>query len=419
MRKLLSVLLAVILISGLMGSFAMAEDVTITLMHNKVEIDSAIQAFAAAYSEATPGVTVKIETIGGGADYGGSLKAKVQADQMPDIFVIEGDGGYQVWKDYFADLSDEPWVGDTDLAYVGDGKVIGFPVAIEGFGLGYNKEILEKAGVDPSSITTFSAMKAAFEKIDGMKDELGLDAVVSMGASISGGLWWVGQHNFCAYLGGGLAADDDSIISLFKEGKVDEERLADYANYVKLLYDYADQEILTNGNYDAQVSSFAQGKTAFIHQGNWIDPNMKQLGVTFPMGYVPHAFTDKQEITGLFLFAPSFYCVNKDSKNLQAAKDFLTYMATTPEGADYMVNQAGMVPAFKSVELLPSGDFSKALVEANAKGGNYTVRFGEMPDGFTLNYLAPAYDMFAQDTSGDALDNFIADVIAAIAEHGQ
>lgn len=65
--------------------------------------------------------------------------------------------------------------------------------------------------------------------------------------------------------------------------------MADYAAYVKLLFDYADQDILTNGNYDAQVSSFAQGKTAFINQGNWVDPNMKQLGVTFKMGYISTA----------------------------------------------------------------------------------------------------------------------------------
>jgi raffinose/stachyose/melibiose transport system substrate-binding protein len=51
----------------------------------KVEIDSALQAFAAAYSEATPGVTVKIETLGGGADYGGALKAKLQAARCPPV----------------------------------------------------------------------------------------------------------------------------------------------------------------------------------------------------------------------------------------------------------------------------------------------------------------------------------------------
>ncbi len=413
MRRSLCMFLALVLLAAFLAVPVGAEGVSLLLMSNKVEIEPALQGFAKTYAEKT-GVALTIETYGGGADYAGQLKAKVQADQMPDIFVIEGDGGYQIWKDYCEDLSGEPWVADTDLSYIGDdGKVVGFPVAVEGFGLGYNKDILDKAGIDPATITTYSKMKEAFEKLDSMKAELGLDAVVAMGASVSGGLWWVGQHNFCAYLGGGLDAGDDSIIKLFKQGKVDEARLARYANYVKLLYDFADQEILTNGNYDAQVSSFAQGKTAFIHQGNWIDPNMKQMGVTFPMGYVPHCMDDEQEYTGLFLFPPSFYCVNKNSKNVQAAKDMLAFMASTPEGADYMVNQAGMVPAFKSIALQPAGDFSKALVAAQAKGGNYAVRFGQMPDGFTLDKLAPAYDLFAQDTT--QIDAFIADITAAVA----
>lgn len=413
MRKLMSLMLVALMIVGAMGSVAFAEDVTITLSHNKVEIDSAIQAFAAQYSEATDGVTVKIETIGGGADYAGSLKAALASGSMPDIFVIEGIGGYEVWKEYIADLSDEPWLADTDLAFMVDGKAYGFPVAIEGYGLAYNADILEKAGIDPETLTNIDAVRAAFEKIDSMKEELGLDAVVSMGSSLVGQLTWVtGNHNFAVYLGVGLDYDDDSIAQLTLEGKVDEARLNQYAEYVKLLFDYADQDILLNGNYDAQVASFATEKTAFLHQGNWIDPNLKQLGVEFNCGYIPHAFS-KEDTAGLLLFAPSWYCVNSQSPNAQAAKDFLTYMATTEEGANYMVNEAGMVPAFKSVTALPDGQLSQALVAANAKGGNYGVRFGEMPDGFGMNTLAPIYELLAQGAIDTA--TFVTMITAEIA----
>lgn len=417
MKKILSTLLVLMLAVCLLAPAAMAEDVTITLFHNKVEIDSAIQAFAAAYSESHPGVTVKIETLGGGADHATALKAKSQANQMPEIFVIEGQGNYDLWQDYISDLSDQPWVADTDVAFTVDGKVVGFPVSIEGFGLGYNAEILEKAEIDPATLTNIAAVTAAFEKLDSMKADLGLDAVVAMGASVAGGMTWVtGNHDFSIYLGGGLAADDTSIIDLFNQGKVDEARLTQYAKYVKLLFDYSDHDALVNGNYDNQIAAFAQAKTAFIHQGNWIDPNLKQLNVTFPIGYIPHAFME-EDTTGLFLFAPSFYVVNSQAPeaNQQAAKDFLTYMATTPEGADYIVNQAGMVPAFKSIDLKPTGGFSLALMEANAKGGNYAVRFGEMPDGFGMNTLGPVFELFAQDTSGEALNYFVQDVTNAVA----
>ena len=389
------------------------KDITINMFQLKVEIKDALDGYAASYSAAHPGVTVKVETLGGGGDYGGALKAKSQAGQMPDIFQIEGRGHYEVWKDYIADLSAEPWVKDTDLAFKVDGKVLGFPVAIEGYGLAYNADILAKAGIDPASLTTRAAYEKAFKTLDAKKKELGISAPVSMAASVAGGMWWVaGQHNLACYWGGGLPFDDTSVIQKALKGEMDEPRFTQYAKYVQLLFKYADRNILLNGSYDDQVGAFAQGKTAFLHQGNWVDPNLKQLGVTFKIGYAPHAFLDTEE-KGLYLFAPSWYVVNSKSPNAQAAKAFLAAMATTPEGHDYMVNKAGMIPAFKSVTLKPSGQLSQELMAANARGGNYGVFFGMLPDGAGQNVFAPVYDLFAQNPNN--LSQFIADMKKAIA----
>jgi len=395
------------------GGAKKSKEVTVNMFQLKVEIKDAIDAYAAKYTAANPGVTVKVETLGGGGDYGGALKAKSQAGQMPDIFVIEGLGGYNIWKDYIADLSAEPWVKDTDLAMKVDGKVVGFPVAIEGYGLAYNADILQKAGIDPATLTTRAAYEKAFKLLDSKKGELGIDAPVSMAASVAGGMWWVAaQHNLAAYWGGGLAFDDTSVIEKALKGELDDARFMQYAKYLQLLFKYANKKILLNGSYDDQVGAFAQGKTAFLHQGNWVDPNMKQLGVTFKMGYAPHAFLDAEE-AGLYLFAPSWYCVNPKSPNVDAAKAFLTAMATTPDGHDYMVNQAGMIPAFKSVTLKPSGQLSQALMAANAKGGNYGVFFGMLPDGAGQNVFGPIFDLFAQNP--DKIDQFVADVKKAVA----
>lgn len=395
------------------GNKEAASGTVVNLFQLKVEIKDALDAYAAKYSAANPGVTVKIETLGGGADYGGALKAKAQAGQMPDIFVIEGRGGYEIWKDYAADLSKEPWVADTDLAFTVDGKVYGFPVAIEGYGLAYNAEILNKAGIDPAKLTTRKAYEEAFKILDAKKAELGITAPVSMAASVAGGMWWVAaQHNLAVYWGGGLDFNDTTYIDMALQGKLDDARFRQYAQYLQLLYKYADQKVLLNGSYDDQVGLFAQGKTAFLHQGNWVDPNLKQLGVNFRIGYAPHAFLDTEE-TGLFLFAPSWYLVNAKSPNAEAAKAFLRAMAGTPEGHDYMVNQAGMIPAFKSVTLQPAGQLSQALMAANAKGGNYGVFFGMLPDGAGQNVFGPIFDLFAQNQNN--IEQFITDMKNAVA----
>ncbi len=413
MKKVLSIVLALTMVLSL-ALVAHAEGTTITYMNNKVEIDQQLKDYAAKYEAAT-GVKVVINTVGGGADYQGQIKAEKASGNMPDIFIIEGPATYEVWKDNISDLSDQPWVSDTDVAFKNpEGKVVGFPAAIEGYGLGYNAELLEKAGIDPATLTTIDAYKAAFEKLDGMKADLGIDAVVSMAASVTNGMTWVtGLHNINIYLTCGLAYDDTSIIDLMLEGKVDDARFQEYADYVGLLFQYSDKTVLLEGNYDAQAAAFANGKTVFIHQGNWLDPTLNTLGVSFDIGYAPHAFS-KTATDGILVAPPSWLAVS-NGPNAEAAKAFVASIAGTPEGHDYMVTQAGMVPAFKSVTLQPSGPLSKAMMQWASSGKIYNWQQYKMPDGFGMNTLGPIYELYANGTADQAtFIQMMKDAIATI-----
>jgi raffinose/stachyose/melibiose transport system substrate-binding protein len=318
----------------------------------------------------------------------------------PEIFVFEGKAGYEDAKrsGRLSDLSGEPWVRDTDVAYVdpADGEVIGFPVAIEGWGVGYNKALLARAGIDPKTLVNAAAIRAAFERIDSMKSQLGIDAVVSMVAG-PGMTWVTGLHGVNAYLALGLPYNNSTrYIDMLLRGQVDNARLAKYAEYYNLLFRYSNRNTLLTGGYDQQLGDYAVGKTVFIHQGNWTDPTFKELGITFEMGYIPHAFLD-ETTDGIFVGAPSWYIVNSKSKNAGEAKKFLVAMAGTPEGHDYMVNKAGMVPAFKSVRLKPAGQLSIAVQEWASQGKIYAWQQNEMPDGFGMNTLGP---IFAQMAAG-------------------
>ncbi|NLE69843.1 MAG: carbohydrate ABC transporter substrate-binding protein, partial [Clostridiales bacterium] len=72
MRKFLSLALVAVMFLGLAVLPANAEgEVAIEVFQLKVEINEAITNFTKRYSENTPGVTVSVETLGGGADYGG------------------------------------------------------------------------------------------------------------------------------------------------------------------------------------------------------------------------------------------------------------------------------------------------------------------------------------------------------------
>ena len=367
----------------------------ITLINNKIEIDAPLRAFAELYEEQT-GVVVNIQSFGGESPYAPALAALLNAGTEPEIFVFEGLAGFEEARDSdrLYDLSDQPWVNDTDMAYYDDeGRVVGFPVAVEGWGLGYNVEILEQAGVDPATMVNIDGIRAAFEQVESMKDELGLDAVVSMAAG-PGMTWVTGLHAVNAYLSLGLDYDDTSIIDMMLDGDVDTARLTAFAEYYNLIFEHSESNTLLIGGYDQQLGDFAVGRTAFIHQGNWVDPTFDELGVDFEMGYVPHAFLS-ETTDGIFVGAPSWYLVNAQSDNIEAALDFLNFMASSPEGHEYMVVHAGMVPAFHSVTLSPDGPLSRAVQEWSSGGRVYAWHQNEMPSGFGMNTLGPIFTQMA------------------------
>ena len=408
MKKILVLVLA--LVMALSAVSALAD---ITIVQNKVEIDAALQEYAAEFSK-DAGYNVKVITAGGSSDYNTALKAEFASGKEPDIFVIEGPTGYELYKDKIADMTGAEWTQFTAAAYMDGDKVVGFPVAVEGYGMAYNKDILDKAGIDPATLTNVDVYQAAFEKLDSMKEELGLDAVVSMVAGTAPGMTWVtGLHNFNVYLTVGLDRNDTSIIDQVLEGKVDEERFHAYCEYVALIFKYSDPEMLINGTQDMQLAAFANGKTAFYHQGNWMDPNIVALNVDFPMAYAPHAFLH-EDTDGILVNAPSWYVVNQNAGNVEQAVDFLNALALSEAGQDYMVNKAAMVPAFTNVTLEPATPLSKSVMEWNAAGKTYSWQQYKLPDGFGMGTLGPIYEMLANGTVDEA--GFEEMMKAAIAE---
>jgi len=388
MKRMLVILAALALVAG--SAFAQG----ITLAQGKPEIDAALKAYAAVWSKAN-NVPVTIKSVGGssGTDLGTQLKADLAAGDMPDIFAINGLEDYKEWAALTLDLSGEAWVKNTSVAFKSEGKVFGFPVAVEGWGLAYNADILKKAGIDPATLNNLGAYKAAFAKLDGMKAQLGIKSVVSMAAALDMG-WVVAHHNFNSLLSNGLKYGDLSVTNDLLAGKVDKKRLSEYADWVELLFKYADKTVLTTGNYDSQVGAFATGQAVFLHQGNWVDPNMKDAKATFKMGFAPHG-SMAAKTDGIFVSPPSYYVVNKNSKNVAAAKKFLNDLVFTEAGNKYIVQDAGMIPAFSNIKLSPEGQLSKSVQAWVAAGKVYSWNQYNFTGDFRDKTLAPIYNQFA------------------------
>ena len=391
----------------------------IRLFNGKIEIAEPLEHAAKAYEEAT-GKHVEVESLGGGVDLQATLKQYYQAGNMPEIFVFEGAPDLANWTGMVVDMSDQEWAKDTDAGFVDEsGALVGFPYTTEAIGLAYNKSILEKAGVDPASITGPESMKAAFEKIDSMKDELGITAVIGYCANATELYWSTGQHLFGQYLDAGLARDDTTYFDLLMQGKLDQERFTAFAEMVDLFNQYSDPALLVSGNYDMQVSGFAAGKYAFVTQGSWIGSSLTNqykdqyaAAGNFECGYVPYAFIEG--IDTILTNAPSHWAVYKDG-NVAEAEEFLNWLAG-PDGQQIMVQEAGCVSPFKSCTVVANDPFAGPVSEYAAAGKTSSWHWMGQPSNLAQDFTGAIFQDFAmglEDVQSfvEAMTDIIADNI--------
>ncbi len=342
----------------------------IRLLNGKPEIDAQLQELAALYNQET-GNVLKVETIGGDTNAADELKKMYQADNMPDIFVIEANQA-ATWDGLLADLAGESWTSNTEFELVNDTMgTIGFPYTVEATALGYNADVLKAAGVDASTLTSYDAYKAAFETLDAQKEELGLTAVLGWCAEPSNLGWSSGTHVFAQYLDAGLKADDTTYIDLLNDGgQVDESRMLNFAKFIGLMNQYSDPALLVDGTYDQQVAGFKEGKYAFITQGNWCVTSPDD--VTFECGFAPYAFEDG---INTIIAGPPSYWVAYSEGNVDGAKAFFNWCAGD-SAQNILVNEAGLVSPFSDCQYEAVNPFyqsMKSYIDAGNFSGWHTM----------------------------------------------
>ena len=171
----------------------------IYFLNFKPEIAEVYKKIAKDY-EAETGVKVKVETAASGT-YEQTLKSEIAKKDAPTIFQINGPVGYQSWKDYCLDLKDTELYNhllDKSLAVTSGEGVYGIPYAVEGYGIIYNDEIMQKyfalsnKKTDVNSadeINNFEKLKAVVEDMEANKDALGIQGVFASTSMASGNAW--------------------------------------------------------------------------------------------------------------------------------------------------------------------------------------------------------------------------------------
>ncbi|WP_274361720.1 sugar ABC transporter substrate-binding protein [Paenibacillus thermotolerans] len=356
----------------------------ISIFQSKVEIAEQLEALAGQYTQET-GNPVEVWGSAGDA-YMTQLQAKLAAGEGPSIFSVASGSEVEKFKSYYYDMSNEDYVKNIapNMAPTVDGKVVGIPYGVEGFGLVYNKSL-----VDPKNVTDL----ASFTKT--LQD---LKAQGKNGLSLSQEAYFLIGHIINTPFA--LQPDPVGFIGKLNKGEVKMADTKEFQEFAKFM-----EAIKANTNnpmevkYDTQMGDFATGKTAMVHQGNWswgMLADFGDLGFDVGMMALPLAGNDK-----IAVGVASNWVINgkKDADEIKAANAFLNWLVTSDTGKNAIVNEFKFIPAMTNIEASGLDPLSQVVFEATRDGNTIPWALNYFPQGIIINDLAPATQQFFLDKS--------------------
>ena len=371
------------------GSSGSDGDGGVYFLNFKPESEQAFKDIAAAYTKKT-GVAVKVVTAASGT-YEQTLKSEVAKSNPPTLFNLNGPVGYGNWKEYASDLTDADFtkqMTDESLALKGDeGKVVGVPLAIEGYGIIYNAAILNKyfamEGAKVKSVDEikgFAKLKEVVEDMQAKKADLGIEGAFAC-TSLTSGEDWRWQTHLANY----------PVFYEFRDKGVTDAKEVDltYSDNYKQIFDlYLNNSTVAPSAAAAKtvtdsMADFALGKCAFVQNGNWAWSQISEVeGNTVAEGdihFMPiYIGVSGEEKSGIALGTENYLAVNSQvSETAQKASiDFLNWLLTG-EGAKMLVDNSVVsvspYPAFS--ELTPADPLGKETAEFLANQELYPINW--------------------------------------------
>lgn len=377
---------------------------TVEIFQFKVEFKQQFEDVAAQYEKENPDVDLKITTVGGGNDYKSAITSKFSSGEEPAIFNIGGPTDVKQFKDRLTDMSDTEAAkaaleGTLDGVTV-DGEVLGVPFNQEGYGFIYNKRILEEAGIDPASLTSYEKLEEAVKKLDSQKKKLEIDAVFAYPVKEK---WVTGNHLSNVFL---ATEFDGDILKTSESKSVNFEDGDAFKQMIDLQNEYSVQPT-TSLDYSQQVEElFSLERVAFIQQGNWVyntiyemDPELAEKGI----GIIPIPNGEEAKMP---VGVPNYWAVNKkvDEEVQEEAKKFLDWLYTSDEGKTAVLEDFKFIPAYEDYDTAKISDpLSKEIYEYSEAGNTLGWVFMGYPVGWNEDLGASVQKYVSGDQTWEEL----------------
>lgn len=401
MKKFLSPILAALIAllaiftTGCMGKTDdMNNDTqTIYYLNFKPEIAEAWEEIAKVYKD-QKGVELKIVTAASGT-YEQTLKSEMAKTEAPTIFQINGPKGFANWKDYCKDLKDSELykiLSDKSMAVTSNGGVYGIPYVVEGYGIIYNSQIMDKyfsldgkkVSINSTEeINSFDTLKAVVEDMTRLKGELGIEGVFGATSLQTGEDWrW---HTHLANIPLYYEFTDKNIdLTGDDTKKIDLKYAENFKNVFDLYINNSttDKKLLGSKSVADSMAEFALGKCAMIQNGNWAWSQINKVsGNTVRqenIKFLPiYTGTSSDATQGLCIGTENFLCINKnvDETKQKLSEDFLYWLFSSSDGKKFVTEKLDFIAPFDTFEEdeVPGDPLAKEVIRWMKKDNVTTI----------------------------------------------
>jgi len=333
------------------------ETVTITFFNTSAEINDVFERMFVRYNELNPNVVIELIPTGIGGGQQEQLQALYAGGNAPTILNVDPVNVIE-YAVHLAEFTQQnsPWLwtyGAEGVVEAGtfDGRVLGAPWSVQGFGLLYNVRVVDEifgGNFDRNSINTQNALREFLETVD---------ASGVSGTLLHGANWSMGGHFLTlAYaLQGPATSDGVDFLYALMDGSQNIEDSPIWQGLMDTIGMLAEHNYNRNdplvANYDQDVLAFGEGRSASMFMGDWAWSVMGEFqNVDQEYGFLPVPWSNNPNDYGntqIVMVIPKLNAVDASRstpEQQQAAFDFLGWMLTDPEGQQFLLDAGFFMP---------------------------------------------------------------------------
>lgn len=300
----------------------------------------AVAAIVEDFMEENPGVEVEFSSQG--SDYESLMKAKMAANDLPDVFATHG-WSVNRYSEYLKPLNDQEWyenLRDEIIPIISDkeGNIYTLPLNVDKAGIIYNYQILEEIGCEIPE--TWDEFLQCCQKAK----DAGYTPVYLAGKD-AGKLAGILNIFFNSFL---VADEENSQEEALKSGEIDAEIFEESLQFLTTLRDkgYFNVDYVT-ADASGIPEKLAEGKVLFAMESNSTMADAYALKEESTLAMMPVPTTSENVDPFLTGGEKEAYGIWKDSEHQDIAEALLAFMAE-PENIEKVSAASGMPVSMKN-----------------------------------------------------------------------